>query len=151
MGIILNPHLEIGGHNFVLVVTFLLAALYCAYLIRLERNKYDSLIEIFINRSLRFIAGFGIMALGVTIRIGGWVPWRPYLYAGDLEGASAYRAFSVLWTAPGEILAVTGLVMVAWPLLRSLLGRYTILWVILMTASCFFAGAGITHLLSLIL
>ena len=151
MGLLLDPHLQVGGHNFVLVVSFLLAALYCAHLIRLERSKYNTVIEIFLNRSLRFIMGFGIMALGVVIRIGGWIPWRPYLYAGDLSGAEAYKAFSVLWTGAGEVLAVTGLVLIAWPLLRSLLGKYAVVWVILMTVACFFVGAWITQLLSLVL
>lgn len=148
MGILINQHLEVGGHNFVLVIAFLLAALYFLRLIRAEWGVHDGVLGILMNRSQRFIAGFAIMALGVVIRIGGWFGWRPFLYAGDLESADIYKSFSVLWTGAGEILAVAGLTMLAWPYIRERLGRHAVSIVVLLTVLCWWTGVALTWLLS---
>ena len=63
--------------------------------------------------------GFALVCFGTSIRVGGWLPWRSMLYAGNQEWADYYRGLSSIWTASGVLIAVVGLAFLLCPFLRS--------------------------------
>lgn len=102
----LNPHLDVGGWNFLFAGTMLMAAYYAVKL--LHSDGHLSLIRIKQEGPLRMLFGFSLVCLGGAIRVGGWLPWRSMLYAQS-EWAAWYQGLSNIWTGTGVLLAVIGL------------------------------------------
>ena len=87
--------------------TFVAVALYSYSIFRASDGQSEQ----------RLTLGVSLLLLGAGIRIGGWIPWRAFLYAGHTEHAAWWRSLSPIWTATGAIFAVIGLTVMMWPAL----------------------------------
>ena len=87
----LDPNLTVGGWNTVFVGTFLASAVYALWLYSTAHHE-----------SKRLLLGFGLVVTGAAIRIGGWLPWRSMLHAGDHDLANWWKSFSTIWTEKGR-------------------------------------------------
>ena len=133
----LDPNLAVGGWNTVFVGTFIASAIYAFVLYRTSHHE-----------SKRLLLGFGLVVLGAALRIGGWFPWRAFLYAGDYEMAAWWKSFSTIWTSGGALVMIVGMTVLMWPALRRWWGDLAIFVVPLAEAMLFFVGVLLTLLLS---
>lgn len=98
----------------------------------------------------RLTAGFILMVLGYTVRIGGWLPWRGMRAAGDLDAARAYADLATIWTTGGAWLCATGLALIFWPATRARFGAAAWFAVPVLLAITFAAGVSMTALHSVL-
>ena len=78
----MNGHIDVGAWNFTFVAMLVLAAVQAIDLIR-KRRRRPGIRSIFplADDPTRIAAGFALVCVGLIIRIGGWLPWRPMLLA----------------------------------------------------------------------
>lgn len=115
----LNPHLDVAGANFVFVALLLAKASVAIWLlrVRLASDGYGG--PIYRDFPACMALGSAIFQLGLAARIGGWLPWRPMLYAGDTKTASWWAELAWTWTDAGALAAAVGLTIMFWPRLSS--------------------------------
>lgn len=133
----LPPNLSVGGWNLVFVGTFLASAIYASLLYREATEE-----------ARRLILGFGLICIGSAIRIGGWLPWRAMLQAGNRDLADWWRELATVWTAGGALVMIVGMTVLMWPALQRLTHGWAIFAVMAFEGTLFFLGATGTQVLS---
>lgn len=132
----LDPHLTIGGWNMVFAGTFIAVALYSYAIFRASDGASEQ----------RLTLGFSLLMLGAGIRIGGWLPWRAFLYADQPELAEWWRNLSPAWTGIGAIFAIIGLTVMMWPALVRVWSRGALVAVFVGECMLFLFGVMFTKL-----
>ena len=134
----LPPNLSVGGWNTVFVATLVLCALYGFGLFR-RSSDHDT---------KRLLLGFSLICLGVSIRIGGWFPWRSMLEAKNAALAAWWRDLAPIWTGGGAVLMVLGMTILMWPALKRFFGRFVVVSVVLIEGAFYLTGVALTKLVS---
>lgn len=137
LGIEITSDHGMGAWNFVyawigVAVTLFLMPRISARAVRMP--------DILRKDAIRMTAGFMLVALAFTLRVGPWALWRSMRIADEPEWYQWWVDHAHLWTGPGAILAWVGTAMIVWPVIERTFGRYSGLAVVLSFGAVWLLG-----------
>lgn len=138
----MTPDQIVNGWNAVFVVAGVAALIAAWTQLKVFGNgRGVTLRHVWNSPESRMIAGFMLVTLGFTIRIGGWFPWRGMREAGRVDLVVWYADHAMWWTATGAVLCFMGLSLMFRPLLLHWFGRWAVVVMVTLMGVTYVIGA----------